>query len=184
MIKASTYGRHPLPPQLSTSETGAMERTAGSSRGPVSSQGRKQHAQRGRVAAHSGPDAAADTRTAGTCRRRTYTVDEAAHRIAHYLRMRRQRQYALGADVFSDPCWDMLLDLFVQTAKGVDVSVKSACLASGVPCTTALGYVSILEREGLLTRLADQADRRRTFLRLSDEAASSIKKWVEATFER
>lgn len=108
---------------------------------------------------------------------------QAASLAAHYLKMRRRRSAIIGADIFADPCWDMLLDLFVQASNGIDVSVKSACLASGVPCTTALGYVSILEREGLIIRSADRSDRRRTFLRLSDAATIGIRSWVTATFK-
>lgn len=96
--------------------------------------------------------------------------------------MRRRRAEISSAPVFADPCWDMLLDLFVQTTNGVNVSVSSACLASGVACTTALGHVIKLEREGLVVRTADDRDRRRTFLRLTPGAASAIRQWLAETF--
>lgn len=96
--------------------------------------------------------------------------------------MRRRRTDKLGDQLFADPSWDMLLDLYVQGTEGIDVSVSSACHASGVPCTTALGHVTKLERRGLIVRCADNRDRRRTLLRLRPHAAAAVRQWLTETF--
>lgn len=99
-----------------------------------------------------------------------------------YLASRRQRDELLGADLFADPAWDILLDLFASEVEGRKISVSSACMAGAVPCTTALGWLVKLERRGLLSRARDPNDGRRTFLRLSPAAFAAIEKWLIAAF--
>ncbi len=94
--------------------------------------------------------------------------------LSHYLKLRRRREQLFGAHLFSDPAWDMLLDLYVAQQTGRNVSVSSACLASGVPLTTALRWLRRLEHEGLVARDADQTDARRTHVRLTDRAVSRL----------
>jgi hypothetical protein len=36
-------------------------------------------------------------------------------------------------ELFKDPAWDILLDLYVARADGRGISVSSACIASGAP---------------------------------------------------
>ena len=47
------------------------------------------------------------------------------------------RDRLLG-DFFSEPSWDILLDLYVQTHEGRTVTVSQLSLATGAPPTTAL----------------------------------------------
>jgi DNA-binding MarR family transcriptional regulator len=83
------------------------------------------------------------------------------------LRIRRKRNAVFGSGLFADPAWDMLLDLFVAEASGRQVSVTSLCIASGVPSTTALRYIEILERDELVIRIPDEDDRRRNWIELA-----------------
>jgi DNA-binding IclR family transcriptional regulator len=61
----------------------------------------------------------------------------------------------------------MLLDLYVAAARGQSVSVSNACLAAAAPPSTALRWLNHLEAEGLVERLADEADARRHYVRLT-----------------
>lgn len=79
----------------------------------------------------------------------------------------RRRQF-LDADLLGEPGWDMLLDLFVHGVAGMRISTTSVCIASGVPTTTALRWVELLVSKGLVTRMPDPQDRRRTWITLSD----------------
>jgi DNA-binding MarR family transcriptional regulator len=76
----------------------------------------------------------------------------------------------------------MLLDLYASNIEGQDISVSSACLAGAVPSTTALGWLVKLERRGLVIRMRDPSDGRRTFLSLSPKASAAIEKWLTAAF--
>lgn len=81
---------------------------------------------------------------------------------------RRRRTKIFGSeDLFGEPAWDILLDLFIATKERRRVSVTSACIGSAVPSTTALRWITILEKQGLLMREADPGDARRVYVKLS-----------------
>jgi DNA-binding MarR family transcriptional regulator len=88
----------------------------------------------------------------------------------------------LEAGLFLDPAWDVLLDLFASEAEGRMISVSSACIASGVPTSTALDWIRKLEGSGLIYRERDPLDGRRTFLRMTRPAAEAVERWLNATF--
>ncbi|WP_395333415.1 MarR family transcriptional regulator [Novosphingobium sp. BL-8H] len=81
---------------------------------------------------------------------------------------RRRRTKIFGSeDLFGEPAWDILLDLFIAAKERRRVSVTSACIGSAVPSTTALRWITILEKQGLLVREADPGDARRVYVKLS-----------------
>lgn len=83
-------------------------------------------------------------------------------------RCRRQREVLFGSQLFADPAWDVLLDLFIAAQENRRVSVKSACVAASVPSTTALRYIGQLVEQGLVERQAHPTDSRSTHLTLTD----------------
>lgn len=91
------------------------------------------------------------------------------------FRDRQRRAKYLPTVPFADPAWDLLLDLYFRGAKGEIVTVSNACMAAGVPTTTALRWIDILIDLGLVTREADVADRRRILLHLTDDAREKLK---------
>lgn len=95
----------------------------------------------------------------------------AASRI---YRDRRKRRKYLSADLLGEPAWDILLDLFIQRAAMKRVSVQSACLASAVPATTGLRWISVLQAHDYVERIACPYDRRVTWLDLTDRGYLAI----------
>jgi DNA-binding MarR family transcriptional regulator len=91
---------------------------------------------------------------------------------------RRLRGRHLDDELFREPAWDMLLDLFIQKERGRRPSVKGVCLASNVPATTALRWIGWLESEGLIERQRDERDRRRIFIALSRTGHSAIRQYL------
>lgn len=92
-----------------------------------------------------------------------------------FLRQRRQREAVLGKHLFADPCWDMLLDLFVAYKRGLrPISVSSLCLASAVPQTTAIRWIDTLVKGGLVYKEADPKDKRRVFIHLTEQAKQQL----------
>lgn len=98
------------------------------------------------------------------------TVEVAGHMLA----TRRRRDEVFGSDLFGEPAWDIMLDLFVAEAKGRRVSVSSACIAASVPPTTALRWIGNLQERGVIARRQDAFDARRTWLTLTPEWNSRI----------
>jgi hypothetical protein len=86
-------------------------------------------------------------------------------------RDRRRRDAIFGdADLFGEPAWDILLDLFIAAREGKRISITSACIGAAAPSTTALRWLNVLEREGLIERQGDARDMRRSYVRLTATA--------------
>ncbi|TCJ38255.1 winged helix DNA-binding protein [Parafrankia sp. BMG5.11] len=97
--------------------------------------------------------------------------------IRRIIAQRRARDKFFGPDLFADPAWDILLDLTAARAEHSRVSVTSLCIASGVPPTTGLRWISQMIEAGLLERIEDESDRRRAFIQLSDRAAEAMARY-------
>lgn len=80
---------------------------------------------------------------------------------------RRRRQKFLPADLFGEPTWDIMLDLYIAAREDRRVPTTSSCIGAHVPPTTALRWLRILESRGLVEREDDGRDGRRTFVRLT-----------------
>jgi hypothetical protein len=87
-------------------------------------------------------------------------LDEATiarHTVAarEFYNARRRRHKHLPADLFGEPTWDILLDLYVAGRENRRVPTTSACIGAHVPPTTALRWLRILEARGLVEREDD-----------------------------
>lgn len=107
---------------------------------------------------------------------------------SNYLRTlvasRADRDSIFQSDLFSDPAWEMLLDLAVAEATGRPISVTSLCIASGAPTTTALRRIDELREAGLIERRADPADRRRILVELTETGRRRMESFVKRQAER
>jgi hypothetical protein len=97
--------------------------------------------------------------------------------VRRIVRQRQLRARFFEGELFADPAWDMLLDLTAARVEHARVSVTSLCIASGVPPTTALRWISQMTDAGLLQRVEDDADRRRAFITLTDKAADAMARY-------
>lgn len=79
-----------------------------------------------------------------------------------------RRKKFLNNEILGEPAWDILLDLFISRVRNVRISVTSACIASQVPPTTALRWLTVLEGHGLIIREDDLLDGRRTWVQLTE----------------
>ncbi|MEL7445947.1 MAG: MarR family transcriptional regulator [Pseudomonadota bacterium] len=94
--------------------------------------------------------------------------------------MRRMRGSLFGnPDIFGEPAWDILLDLYIAIADGKEVSVSSACIGSAAPPTTGLRWLGILAESGLVVREHDEIDQRRVLVRLTEAAVEAMDRYFE-----
>jgi len=94
--------------------------------------------------------------------------------VRQVIANRQARAKFFDPALFGDPAWDMLLDLTAAHGEGAQVSVTSLCIASGVPATTALRWVTQMVETGIFRRVPDPADKRRAFIALSDRSLAGM----------
>ncbi len=100
-----------------------------------------------------------------------------ARQFVDLYRRRNDLFRLLGADdVFADPAWHMLMDLFIAAQGNRKISVSSLCIASRGPPTTALRYITIMVEKGLLIRTPDPDDSRRIYISLASAAYDAMEK--------
>lgn len=92
---------------------------------------------------------------------------------------RERRRENINADLLGEPAWDMLLDLFMQYAAGTKVSITSLCIASRGPASTALRYITLLEEIGYVARSPSNADKRVTFVSLTNAGVLAVGRHLE-----
>jgi DNA-binding MarR family transcriptional regulator len=97
------------------------------------------------------------------------------------IAMRKLRDRAFGAELFSDPAWSILVELYVALAQGQAMSVGDACVVSALPLTSALRLCRHLQDRNLVVRERDPGDRRRVLLRLSDTAYQALTQILAGT---
>jgi DNA-binding MarR family transcriptional regulator len=99
--------------------------------------------------------------------------------VRHVIRARRLRARFLDDEMFSDPAWDMLLDLLQAEIAQHRVPVSSLCIAAAVPATTALRWIKTMTDAGLFKRRADPHDGRRVFVELAPEASDAMRRYFK-----
>lgn len=104
---------------------------------------------------------------------------ESLRLVREILRSRRRRNDVFGEDLFGEPAWDLLLELYAAEITQQRVSISSACIASAVPPTTALRWIEKLEKEGWIGREGDPLDRRRYWVFLKEQGIAAMRKYLE-----
>lgn len=81
-------------------------------------------------------------------------------------------------NIFGEPAWDILLDLFVAQERKKRISVSSACIGANVPITTAHRWLNLLEAEGFLIREYDDQDARRCYIKISAKTCAMMRSYL------
>jgi DNA-binding MarR family transcriptional regulator len=97
--------------------------------------------------------------------------------IGAVIRARRLRSHYFSEDLFADPAWDILLNLFHADLCQRRVSVSRSCAAAAVPPTTALRWLKSMEKQGLIIRRNDPFDHRRVFVELAPDTSLALKRY-------
>jgi len=100
------------------------------------------------------------------------------------IRERLRRSHFFKTELFADPAWDMMLDIFLAEAEGRETPVMNLCLSSQVPETTTLRWVRTLEQAGIFVRQKDEHDQRRVLVRLSPTAAKAMATYLDDQADR
>lgn len=110
----------------------------------------------------------------------TYSPATLASFASQIYRSRRERDRFLPANLFKDPAWDMLLELFIARVQQKRISVTVLASLAEVPPTTALRWIGLLEEARLLKREENQRDARVSYLSLTDQGYWSMYRTLES----
>lgn len=100
-----------------------------------------------------------------------------------WIRGRQKRDLAFGDDLFFDPAWSILLELYVHHRQRTAVSITSLCIGAKIPPSTGLRWITLLEKRGLVTREADPFDKRKSYATLTSDAIDRIERTLDDTME-
>lgn len=97
--------------------------------------------------------------------------------VCRVIRARRERARYFDPELFADPAWDMLLNLFAAELAQLRVTVSSLCAVADVPATTALRWITAMADADLCQRRPDPRDGRRVFVELSRSASAAMRSY-------
>jgi DNA-binding MarR family transcriptional regulator len=100
--------------------------------------------------------------------------------VRDILRLRRRRQDFFGEGLFSDPAWDILLELYATALNGRRIAATALADVLGTPASTCLRWINKLEQDGWVRRLDDPFDGRRVWIYISDRGLERMDAYFEA----
>jgi DNA-binding MarR family transcriptional regulator len=118
--------------------------------------------------------------------------DEKAQKASHSVndrraqaatRLYRERQfrseYFFDSNVFGEPAWDILLHLYQGHSYDRDIKIKSVALATGLPATSSLRWLELLEKKGLVFAYRNESEIADIYLRLSPKGLDAMARYLD-----
>ena len=96
------------------------------------------------------------------------------------LHGRERRKKIFPAELFADPAWDILLNLYASYLEQRRETITGVICIAGVPATTGLRWVHKLVEEDLLILRDDPLDLRRKWVLLSPTALAAMRAYFIA----
>jgi DNA-binding MarR family transcriptional regulator len=102
-------------------------------------------------------------------------MDRRAAALVAFVRNARElRTHFFDSNLFGEPAWDILLDLYQAGLTQVRLKVSSVAVGADLPATTVLRWLNALEAKGLIEREQDARDQRRIFVTLSPKGTATM----------
>lgn len=102
---------------------------------------------------------------------------EAAERA---VRDRKARAKFVGnKELFGEPAWDILLDLFIRQANEKHASAKGAIINSGAGPCTVVRWLAVLEQHDLIQTMPDPADSKHRLILLTPAGYEGMLRYLE-----
>lgn len=107
---------------------------------------------------------------------------QAAKRIFEERRMR--SQHFTDRDLFGEPAWDILLQLFLGHSNRRGVKIEDVTITSGLTMTSALRLLEFLEHKGLIFAYRGEENTRQIYLRLSSRGLLEMAQYLDRVARR
>ena len=98
--------------------------------------------------------------------------------ILSVLFVRQARSAVFGENLFSDPAWDILLELYAANLAGRGLSLSDLCAAIEAPSSTTERWIAVLGDRELIHSVIDQRHPAGIVLGLTEEATTKMAKLV------
>ena len=95
-------------------------------------------------------------------------------RVQTAIHERHRRAEHFRSEMFADPSWDVLLELYAAELSQEQRTVSQLGLRSNTPASTAVRWLKILECDGLVTRTIDPVDACNVVVCLTRKGASAM----------
>jgi len=99
------------------------------------------------------------------------------------LKARAKRTDFLPSDVFGEPGWNMLLELFTAREQEQRIAMTSLCIASLAPTTTALRWIDKLVASDLVVLKPSTSDGRVIYVELSRDGFLSMQRYFRTALK-
>jgi DNA-binding MarR family transcriptional regulator len=97
--------------------------------------------------------------------------------VKREIRDREIKRSILKEKIFSDPSWDIILELFHSRLIARCDYISTISTIAGVPSSTGLRHIGFLNEIGFVEREDHISDRRRVDVRISNKAFETIKEY-------
>ncbi|GAA4747521.1 hypothetical protein GCM10023264_11570 [Sphingomonas daechungensis] len=97
-----------------------------------------------------------------------------ASKVRQILQARLRRDQHFSSKLFSDPAWDMLLELYAADSGDRRLSISRLSERTQTALTTTLRWIQALESEGLVERARHPLDGRQVFIVLTHSGRQAI----------
>lgn len=98
--------------------------------------------------------------------------------IQSVLSVRRGREALFGAHLFSDPAWDIILELYAAELGGRTTTGSELARAIGAPHPVIVRWLNLLSDEGLVV-LSSRRNSEGQIVRLSDSGGAKLRQLVD-----
>lgn len=96
------------------------------------------------------------------------------------INARRARDDFFDPKLFSDPAWEILLELYATDLEHLRHSIGTLSAKLPIPATTTLRWIVTLDAGGLVVRRDDLRDARRVFVALSPRGRDAMASYFES----
>jgi len=99
--------------------------------------------------------------------------------VLSVLASRRGREAAFGRELFADPAWDILLELFAASLGRRRMSRADLARAVDIPESSLIRWIHALAARGLVVSITEPVEHGITFLELTDSGAMTMKRLMD-----
>lgn len=107
------------------------------------------------------------------------SVELTEDHILSILTALRARDAIFGPNLFSDPAWDVLLELYAAKLGGRKMTPRDIALAIDMPESTTARWVAVLKERDLVASQVDHDEQFRRWMILTAEGALRMKRLAD-----